>query len=158
MKSCSICKRTVDTENAPILAMGGFGNPRYLCEECSADIESALYEKDTEKIEASMQRLSEKLAAASSDDGLTIETVKDIFSRAGERAKAIKDGAYDFSEDESADEGFDELPQELMETEEDKEKDKKDAETAKKIDKISNWITLGIIVAAVIFFVVKLII
>ena len=157
MKNCSICKRTVDTENAPILTMGGFGNPRFLCDECASDVEIALYARDTEKIEASMQNLSKKLAASSNDDGLTIETVSDIFAKAGERAKAIKDGTYDFSEDESEEEGFDEIPEELQESEEDAELDRKDVETAKKIDKISNWITLGVLVAALIFFVVKII-
>ena len=156
MKNCSICKRTVDAENAPILAMGGFGNPRFLCDECASDVESALYGRDAEKIEESMQSLSKKLAASSNDDGLTIETVSDIFAKAGERAKAIKNGAYDFSEDESEeDEGFDDIPEELQESEEDIELDRKDAEAAKKIDKISNWITLGIMVAAVAFLVVR---
>ena len=92
MKNCSICKRTVDAENAPILAMGRFGNPRFLCDECASDVESALYGRDAEKIEESMQSLSKKLAASSNDDGLTIETVSDIFAKAGERAKAIKNG------------------------------------------------------------------
>ncbi len=157
MKNCSICKRTIDTENAPILAMGGFGNPRFLCNECASDVESALYGRDTEKIEASMQSISKKLAASSNDDGLTIETVSDIFAKAGERAKSIKDGTYDFSADESEEEVFDEIPEELQESEEDIELDRKDAETAKKIDKISNWITLGVLVAALTFFIVKFI-
>lgn len=156
MKNCSICKRNVDAENAPILAMGGFGNPRFLCDECASDVESALYGRDAEKIEESMQSLSKKLAASSNDDGLTVETVSDIFAKAGERAKAIKNGTYDFSEDESEEEeGFDDIPEELQESEEDIELDRKDAEAAKKIDKISNWITLGIMVAAVAFLVVR---
>lgn len=157
MKNCSICKKTVDAENAPILAMGGFGNPRFLCDECASDIESALYGTDAEKIEASMQSLSKKLAASSNDDGLTIETVSDIFAKAGERAKAIKNGTYDFSADGSEEEGYDDIPEELMETEEDRERDIKDAEAAKKVDKISNWITLGILIAAAAFLVIRFI-
>ena len=38
-KLCSICSVPVDSENASILVMGGFGNPRYVCEECSQDLD-----------------------------------------------------------------------------------------------------------------------
>lgn len=154
MKSCSLCRESVDAESAPILAMGGFGNPRYLCDECASDIECALYEKDADKIEESMQRLSEKLKA-DPDDKVTMEAIGDIFSKAGERAKKIKEGTYDFSEDtEEESEEFDEIPEELCETEEDRIQDEKDAEKAKKFDRISNWITTGVLLLAAVFFII----
>ena len=158
MKSCSVCRKEVDTENAPILAMGGFGNPRYLCEECSLDIENALYGKEIEKIEKSMKSLSEKLSSDSSDDEVTLEAVKDLFSKAGERARKIKEGNYDFSLDLNEEESeFDEIPEELLETEEDKARDIKDSETAKKLDKIFNLITLLVFAAAIVFFIISVI-
>ena len=154
MKSCSLCRESVDAESAPILAMGGFGNPRYLCDECASDIECALYEKDADKIEESMQRLSEKLKA-DPDDKVTMEAIGDIFSKAGERAKKIKEGTYDFSEDtEEESEEFDEIPEELCETEEDRIQDEKDAEKARKFDRISNWITTGVLLLAAVLFII----
>jgi len=154
MKSCSLCRESVDAESAPILAMGGFGNPRYLCDECASDIECALYERDADKIEESMHRLSKKLKA-DTDDKVTMEAVGDIFSKAGERAKKIKEGTYDFSEDtEEESEEFDEIPEELCETEEDRIQDEKDAEKAKRFDRISNWITTGVLLLAAVFFII----
>ena len=151
MKSCSLCRKSVDAENAPILTMGGFGNPRYLCDECASDIECALYESEPDRIEAAMQRLSKKLAA-DPDDKATMEAVGDVFSKAGERAKKIREGTYDFSEDTDGE--FDEIPEELQETEEDRIQDEKDAERAKKFDKISNWITTGVLILAVAFLII----
>ena len=154
MKSCSLCRESVDAESAPILAMGGFGNPRYLCDECASDIECALYERDADKIEESMHRLSKKLKA-DTDDKVTMEAVGDIFSKAGERAKKIKEGTYDFSEDTKEEsEEFDEIPEELCETEEDRIQDEKDAEKAKRFDRISNWITTGVLLLAAVFFII----
>lgn len=154
MKSCSLCRESVDAESAPILAMGGFGNPRYLCDECASDIECALYERDADKIEESMHRLSKKLKA-DTDDKVTMEAIGDIFSKAGERAKKIKEGTYDFSEDtEEKSEEFDEIPEELCETEEDRIQDEKDAEKAKRFDRISNWISTGVLLLAAVFFII----
>ena len=159
MKSCSLCRESVDAESAPILAMGGFGNPRYLCDECASDIECALYERDADKIEESMHRLSKKLKA-DTDDKVTMEAVGDIFSKAGERAKKIKEGTYDFSEDE-ADEDAEELveiPEELQETEEDRALDEKEKAAEKKMDKILNiaWaVFLAIFGAAAVYMLIR---
>ncbi len=160
MRHCSVCNREVNEENAPILAMGGFGNPKYLCDECAADIDTAITAKDTEKIEEAMSRISKKLSSAGAESELVIETVKEIFTEAGNRAKQIKEGTFDFSEDESAyaEEEIFEIGEDMAETEEDREKDARDLEKAKKLDKIFNWITVGAIAAAVIFILVYMIV
>ena len=156
MKSCSICKKEVDAEIASILTMGGFGNPRYLCDECAAEIEGMLSERDSEKIEESMQKISGKLSVSDPDDSVVLDTVNDIFSKAGDRAKRIKEGTYDFSEDEEEDvEGFDEIPEELKETEEDRARDEQDSITAKKLDKISNWLMAAATVLALGFIILR---
>ena len=51
-KKCSLCKKIVDSENAPILTMGGFGNPRYLCDECAANIEVMTTAREVDVIKA----------------------------------------------------------------------------------------------------------
>ena len=72
---------------------------------------------------------------------------------ASERAKAIKDGSYDFALDEQADEDeMDEIPEDMLESEEDVEKDKQDEEKLKKFDKVYNiiLIVLGVVTLLVI--------
>ena len=100
MRLCSICSKRVDAEKAPILAMGGFGNPKYLCDECASDIDIAIGARDAEKIEEAMNRISKKLSVTGAENELVVETVKEIFTEAGERARQIKAGTFDFSEEE----------------------------------------------------------
>ena len=81
--------------------------------------------------------------------------------RSAERAQKIKQGNYDFSLDEIADadseDGFDDIPEELRETEEDRLQDEKDAELLKKIDKVLNWLWIGVGAFAVIVVIIKLV-
>ena len=154
MKHCSVCRREVNESEAPILAMGGFGNPKYLCSECAEDIDTVIGAREPDEIENAMARVSEKLSASGIEDPLVLETVKEIFSAAGERARKIKEGTYDFSEDEKDDEGPLDVPEELCETEEDKALDEKEKKNAKLIDKIFNWIYLAVFVGALAFAVV----
>lgn len=156
MRLCSICSKGVNAENAPILAMGGFGNPKYLCEECAQDIDTAIGAREAEKIEEAMSRISKKLASTGAENELVVETVKEIFTEAGERARKIREGSFDFSAEETEDseETDYEIPEDMLESEEDKVLDALDAEKAKKLDKIFNWITVGIIAATAIFVLV----
>lgn len=149
MRHCSICGKSVNAEEAPILAMGGFGNPRYLCDECAAEVDIITQDKNPENIEQSMAKLSSKLSARSIDDNLVVETVTAIFTEAGERAKSIKEGTYDFSADEPFEEAeADDIPEELVESEEDKALDEEEKAAIKKFDAITNWISLAVLVIA----------
>lgn len=136
--------------------MGGFGNPKYLCEECAQDIDTAIGAREPEKIEEAMSRISKKLASTGAENELVVETVKEIFTEAGERARKIREGSFDFSAEDTADseETDYEIPEDMLESEEDKVLDALDAEKAKKLDKIFNWITVGIIAATAIFVLV----
>ena len=157
MRVCSICSKEINAEKAPILAMGGFGNPKYLCDECAADIDTAIGARDAEKIEEAMSSISKKLSATGAENELVIETVKEIFTEAGERARKIKEGTFDFSAEERAspsEEPEYEIPEELLETEEDREQDARDLEKAKRLDKIFNWIATGIIAVAAVLILV----
>ena len=150
MRHCSICNREVDEQEAPILAMGGFGNPKYLCEECSSDIDTAMESRDVDAIEAAMSRISEKLSDSGADVPIVVETVTEIFSAAGDRAKKIKAGTYDFSEDEAQEENEqDDVPEELLESEEDKALDEIEKEKNRVLDTVFNCIALGVFIAVI---------
>lgn len=153
-KTCALCLQSVDTEEADILAMGGAGTPRYLCDACSHDIELATTGKDYDEIVAAMDRISKNLTELAPDDTVTQDTTTLLLVNAAKRAKDIREGTYDFSLDD-VDEitEFDEIPEELRETEEDKELDRAEEEAANKLDKILNWVWVAVLVGAVGFMI-----
>lgn len=160
-KSCSICKRLTDSESSPILAMGSFGNPRYLCPECADDMEAVTSAREYHTVLAAMKRLGDKLTSANVEDELVVGTVNSIFSEANERAEKIREGNYDFEAEEAEREELresveeDDIPEELRESEEDKLLDEREKKINKKFDAIMNWVMAAVFVAALIFFVVK---
>ena len=158
MKLCVLCKRHEVFEDSPILVMSAYGVPRYLCDECSADMECATRGRDYEKIREAMDRIGEKLGSVGADD-LTIDTLDTVLRESAERALKIKDGSYDFSldEEDTEDSPEDGIPEELLEAEEDKELDRRDEERAKKFDKVFNWITVAICIAAAVLIVYNLV-
>ena len=136
MSNCCICERDVEREDAPILAMGGAGYARVLCDECDRELQVATRGRDVEEIKEAINSLSNKLANGE-PDAVTYRMMNEILVTATQRAMEIKDGMYDFARDDEEDnEGFDEIPEELLESEEDIELDKKDEEKAKKFDKV----------------------
>ena len=130
MKSCSICKAPIESENPSVLTMGGYGNPRYVCECCDGD----------------------HLARIGCEDNAVIKTMEEMVRGATARAEAIREGTYDFSEDEaeSAEEEMIDIPEELRETEEDRALDEREEAKAKKMDKIMDhaWIVLLVLFGA----------
>lgn len=136
MSNCCICEKTVEREDAPILAMGGAGYARVLCEECDRELQVATRGHDVEEIKAAINSLTTKLANGE-PDAVTYRMMNEILITATQRAMEIKDGTYDFARDDEEDnEGFDEIPEELLESDEDIELDRKDEEKAKKFDKV----------------------
>ena len=153
-KLCSLCKRSVDSENAPILAMGGFGNPRYICDECAKNIELMTTAHDVDTIKENLAMVSEKMSRANVDDTVTLDAMDALLADVKDRAEKINRGEYDFSNDvqelqASGIVGEPEIPEELLETEEDRALDEKEQQQKAKFDKIFNWVALGIIAAAV---------
>lgn len=141
-KLCSVCNKKVDSETAAILTVGGYGNPKYICEECDGDFAEATGARDVEAIKSAMDRIGRKMSLSDPNDKLVLKTVEDIMAEASARAKKIQEGMYDFSAEEA--EGSkeeQEIPEELRETEEDKELDRMEAERNKKIDRIINWVS-----------------
>ena len=153
-KSCVLCLAPIDTEEADILAMGGVGNPRYVCDCCSEDIELATRGRDYDEIVAAMDRISKNLTENASEDPITQDTATLLLVNAAKRAKDIREGTYDFSLDDIPEESeFDEIPEELRETEEDRELDRAEEEAASKLDKILNWVWVAVLVGTVAFMI-----
>lgn len=140
MAKCCICDRFIEREDAPVFAMGAAGQPRLLCDSCEELVETVACGTEFEKIEEAMDKIG-KLMADGNPDRVTFTVANELMETASKRAKAIKDGSYDFSLDEAesdAEDELEEIPEELLESEEDKEKDRIEAENSKKLDKIYN--------------------
>ena len=151
-RNCSVCHRSFEGEDAAVLAFGGYGTPRYLCDSCAKDFDSAMTEREVEAIDGAIDRISKKMTTARIDDETVLKTVDEIMREARERREKIRTGEYDFSEDESTIED-DAVPEELLETEEDAAAQKKESEKEKIYDKITN-IVCGVLSAAALVFIV----
>ena len=147
--TCSVCLTGIDLDTAPVLTMGSYGTPRCLCDDCAKHVENFTRGRDYDSIIASMDEISARMSRANIDDKVTSMCITDMLVSAAKRATAIKEGSYDFSLD--VDEEDYEIPEELRETEEDRALDEKDAQDRKKLDKVMNWVWLGVIVAAAAF-------
>ena len=157
--TCSICKAAVNSEEAAILAMGGFGNPRYMCTECAMDFDEMTLSRDEEVIASAISRIGKKISECSIDDKLTLRTVEEIMKSSVERKEKIKAGTYDFSEEDAAIEETEEdgVPEELRESEEDIERERIKAERYAKFDKITNWFCLGAFIGALGFVIYRIV-
>lgn len=145
MNICSICGKPIERDDASVLTISGYGNPRYICDECEEQMDVAMTSRDIEEIEATIKVLGDKMNACKDD--YAVAAMYNFISVACDRLVKIKEGTYDFSVDEKMKEldeesSFDEIPEELQETEEDRELDKRDAEKQKKFDEIMNWVSL----------------
>ena len=155
MSSCSICNRQINAEEPPILTVGAYGVPRYLCEECAADIDAMTGSHELDGIAAAFDRIGEKIASNPHSDGTVNRVMTEIMENARGRAERIKDGTYDFSEDERDDGVPDEIPEELLESEEDREAEEEENERNAKIDKVFNIVLAVAFVAALVYGIVK---
>ena len=153
--NCSLCLESMESDNAGILTMGGYGNPKYLCEKCAAHIDNVMKGRDVDSIKDSLEYITSTMSANNIDSRAVLNTVGRILKDGADRANKIKEGTYDFALDEAEDEGFDEIPEELRETEEDAELDRREAEFAKKFDKVLNWVWAVVLVGAVTVFLLK---
>ena len=155
-KYCALCLRETDLEQPPLLTVGGYGTPRYLCEECASDIDIATKDKEYDSAIAAMDRVAKKMATAKTiEDEVSVNAIREIFSSANERAEKIRDGIYDFSEDEQSEEDSFEITEEYAETEEDKELDRIDAEKQRRFDKIYGWVAVGVLALTVGFLIYR---
>ncbi len=156
---CSVCGASIESDECAILTMGGFATPRYICKPCEEDIDKASTSKDIEEAALAMERVGRKMADYNVEDKAVLDTVGEIMAAASERAEKIKNGIYDFSEEEDAiqDAEEEEIPEELRETEEDRELDRREAEANKKMDKITNWVCFVLLLATLGFLAYRII-
>ena len=82
-----------------------------------------------------MDALSAAMSSYNTDDLAVIETMESIMTPAAERAKAIREGTYDFATDETEEATDDEIPEELIETEEEKAEEEREAAEEKEREK-----------------------
>ena len=159
-KRCSICKNITESETSPILVMGSFGNPKYLCPDCADDMEAVTESRDYEVIRSAMNRIGEALSRSNSNDEEVLDTVNTIFTEASDRAEKIKAGVYDFEAEEAlldeAAEGEDSIPEELLESEEDRLLDEKEAKTNKKLDTVLTWVMTAVFIAVFVYLGIKI--
>ena len=157
MAKCCMCDKTLERDDAPVLAMGAAGNPRYLCDDCANLLDIATMGTDFDEIKQTIEQIG-NIMADNDPDGVTYSTVSELMINASDRAKQIKDGTYDFSQDgESDNEGYDDIPEEMLETEEDIEKDKADEEKLKKFDKFYNALIIGLGIGTALLVIWKLV-
>ena len=135
--------------------MSALGNPKCVCEECEALIDSATKSHDPEEITEACHTLGQRLTDGNTGDEQIIVSVGEIIQNASQRCNAIKEGTYDFAlDEENPDEEFD-ITEDLEETEEDRAKDAHDEKVMKILDTISSWAAGLILVGAVTFFIFK---
>lgn len=157
MAKCCMCDSVIEREDAPVLSMGSIGNPRFLCDRCATLLDDATLGRDFDTIKDSIEKIG-NIMADNDPDGVTFSIVSELMVKASDRAKAIRDGSYDFSLDsEQAEEGYDEIPEDMLESEEDIEKDRQDEEKLKRFDKFYNYTLIGAGIAVVAFIIWKII-
>lgn len=152
--NCSICLEKLEREDAPVLTMGHYGYPRFICAECEGLIETALKSRDTEAAEAAMARLGETVGNNSADDHAVLEAMENIFSEATARIEAIKNGTYDFSKDDVEADVLEDIPEELLETEEDKKETEAEEAANVKFNKVMDVVTAAVFAAAAVIFII----
>ena len=64
-RKCCLCSKIIESETADILTMGGYGIPRYLCEECAGDLNTVTRGATSADIHAAMDRLGKKMSVSS---------------------------------------------------------------------------------------------
>ncbi len=155
MAKCCMCDVNLEREDAPLLSMGAAGRPRLLCDRCAALLDTATLGSDFDEIKGAVEQIGTIMADHDPDE-VTFNIVSELVAGASERAKAIRDGSYDFSLDqEDNNEGYDEIPEDMRESEEDIELDRQEEEKMKKFDKFYNYVLIGAGIAAGIFVILK---
>lgn len=157
-RKCSLCKRNFTSDEPAVLTMSAYGNPRYICQECEELFDKATLGTNFEEINEAMSKIGTTLADHDNGDETVFECVSSILESAGERAEKIKNGSYDFTEDEREVNVFDEIPEELRESEEDKVLDERENSRNKIIDKITSWVCAAILVGTLAYILIRFII
>ncbi len=155
MKNCAVCQSVIESDDAAVLCVDGYGNKRYLCAECEEIMDTVTLGKDYTEICEAINEIGKRMVKADITNKFTLKTVEEIIKNAKSRAELIKDGSYDFSLDTEVSDIPDTVPEQLLETEEDKEADRVEAEKNKKVDFWVNIVFAVLIAGCVGFFLYK---
>ena len=187
MDICSICLKKIDSENAPILTISGYGKPRYLCPHCEELVSVICESGDRKKVSEAIEKIGASLTVASVEDrpvfsalNEMIEDAKarlenpEVTDKEGEEARSaeepcevtcedvaedvIEEGAFAPTAGEAESEDDGfDIPEELRESEDDRKKDEADKKRGKIFDTVIGWAAAAILIGAIVFFVVKFI-
>ena len=130
MKICAICKKRFEADDPAVLYISKYGMPRVLCEECEALLDKASDENDL----ASRGEAREALASLSRrmDDPEAMAVLRDVLDGKLSAEETEEDLADEVAFKESLDE---------------------EEEKTKKESPVWDYLSLGIVVAAVVGFV-----
>lgn len=154
---CSCCKAPIDSENAAILALGGYGNAKYLCDGCDELLNIATRGREVSEIDGAIDSVEKRMRRAGIDDTFVLKTVASVMKDARARRDEIASGEYDFSAEEESDGECEEIPEELRETEEDRLADERELEEAKRWDKVISIVSAVIFSLVIIYFLYRFI-
>ena len=87
-KYCCVCKRPLDSEDAPILAFGAYGSPKCLCRDCSNYVEKATESMDYDEILSASKNLQDAMIKGDTGDIAIIEKVNEILSSSKEKGNS----------------------------------------------------------------------
>lgn len=150
-KRCSLCFSAVEGEDIPVLTIGAYGTPRYLCPECERLVETASFGRNYKEIVQALDAISASLTEKNVEDRTTLDTVIPMLEEGAKRAQKIKDGEWDFSLDEEAKNDTYEIPEELLESEEDRLLDEKEEKRNEKFDRIMSWVYFALLLGTLAF-------
>ena len=152
-KNCTVCLSEINEELPDILAVGGYGVPRYLCPNCAEKMNIAAESRDPSAIEMAMDELSTSLMRNNPDDRVAVSTMRELFDGYAQRAAKIKSGEWDFEREaaelENAEDEPTELPPELLESDEDRLLDEREAAASAKFDKVMNWVWAALLIGMI---------
>ncbi len=155
MHSCSLCGRGIVSSEPAILTVGAYGIPKYICDDCAGAIDDMTTSRELDKIAAAFDKIGSAISKNTASDGTVNRVITDIMNGAKSRAERIKDGTYDFAEDETDDDVPDEIPEELLETEEDIAELERQNKRDQKIDLITNIVLVVAIVGLAAYALIK---
>ena len=176
MNRCSVCLRTIEGDDAPILTISGYGKPRLLCPRCDKLVGTICDSTDKVEVSEAIKKIGESLTSANVDDKAVFDTLKTMIDEArvrieegvlpntdesDEQGNVLSSGSENATAEDTAEEAYEEIfdiPEELRESEEDRVKDEKEAKHNKVMDSVVGWAAAAILVATIVIFIVKFII
>ncbi len=145
--TCSVCQQSFESDAPDILTFTKKGAAKLICPHCKEIYEAASFSRDPEEAENAIKDLR-KIIDANRDINI-LDYFAEVIPEMEARASAIRNGSYDFSQDELGDED-DGIPEEYRQDPEEAAEEERLAEEAKRITPLDRvitalWIAVGIV-------------